>query len=152
MKGNFKIQVLILIFGIIISSCDNNDKIPEPEQELDLRNIRAEFILIKSSAYDATRINFDFRMYFPKQDFTKFINDLQHYEKCEHVEDTLTISFDQKIYEGCKYQYLVSVTRTIYDSTVNEQYISLEHVIPEFPDSLYQINWPEDIGNFELVE
>lgn len=148
-----KLLVYILVFGVFILSigCEEDTEIEEPEVEIDIRNVNAKFLLIKNAGYEATRINFDFRMYFPRQNFTKFINDLKHYAEGQHIEDTLSISFDQKIYEGCKYQYLISVSKQDNDSMINEQFLSPEYITEEFPDTLYVVNWPEDSTLFEHI-
>ena len=106
------IRLTALLFLACLFSCQKSDieKGTQPEEKESVFRFIDKANITNTDTYE--KAEFCLRIYYPKGDYTKFINDFIY---ADNIPDTLDYTVPE-LYEGCIYEYRVFLSNKSWDA------------------------------------
>lgn len=142
-------RLTVLLFLACLFSCqnDDNEKETRPEEKESVFRFIDKANITNTDTYE--KAEFCLRIYYPKGDYTKFINDFIY---ADNIPDTLDYIVPE-LYEGCIYEYRVFLSNKSWDAPKkSKEYRSAEVRVEHSCDSVH-FEYPKDtINAIEALE
>ena len=139
----------VLLFLACLFSCqnDDNEKATQPEEKGSVFRFIDKANITNTDTYE--KAEFCLRIYYPKGDYTKFINDFIY---ADNIPDTLDYTVPE-LYEGCIYEYRVFLSNKSWDAPKKSKEYRFAEVRVEHSCDSVHFEYPKDtINAIEALE
>lgn len=138
---------LSLICMLTACQDDNSEKETQPEEKKSVFRFIDKANITNTNIYE--KAGFCLRIYYPKEDYTKFINDFIY---ADNIPDTLDYTVPA-LYEGCIYEYRIFLSNKSWDAPRKSKEYRFKEVRVEHSSDSVHFEYPKDtINTMEALE
>lgn len=143
-----RLTILLLIFSLFSCQNDENERAKRSEEKKSVFSFIDKANVTVTHTYE--KAEFCLRIYYPKKDYTKFINDFI-YEN--NTPDTLEYIVPE-LYEGCIYEYRIFLSNKSWDAPKKSKEYRFAEVLVKHPCDFIHFEYPKDtinsVGTLEI--